>query len=246
MFENRLVLSAMAGINDAEFCIKQDAALVIMGGFNADEVAMEAAKRVVERGRREFIFDNPIGGIENEIRKICNKKRFAVNVRSASIEGYEEVAEIVENYNGILEINAHCRQPEFIEIGCGQYLLFNQKKLLRIVKKVSRICVTAVKIRGGLEIDYLDLACKLRAAGCKIIHVDAMIPDGLCDLNLIKSISKTGFTIGNNSFVDTKSGEAIIKSGASMVSAARAILKNPLFFREMLKSKILSERVTLS
>ena len=243
MFENRLVLSAIAGINDANFCMKHKAALVILGGFNADDKAMDAAKKVVARGRKEFIFDNPIEGIKNEIKKIS--KKFAVNIRSSSIDGYVEVAELVKKYRGIIEINAHCRQPEFIEIGCGQYLLFNQEKLMEIVKEVSEICTTAVKIRGGLEIDYVNLAKGLRKAGCKIIHVDAMIPGGLCDLNLIEKISKTGFTIGNNSFVDVQSGEAIIKSGADMVSAARAVLKNQKFFDEMLKSEILSEKVKL-
>lgn len=245
IFENRLVLSAMAGINNADFCLRQKAALVIMGGFNADDKAIKAAKKVVARGRREFIFDEPIDGIENEIKRIYNKKKFAVNVRSASIDGYVEVAKIVKKYNGIVEINAHCRQPEFVDIGCGQYLLFNQEKLIEIVKEVSKICTTAVKIRGSLEIDYLELAKQLRKVGCKIIHVDAMIPDGLCDLKLIGRISKTGFTIGNNSFIDVQSGEAMIKAGAKMASAARAVLKNPKFFDEMLKSKILSERVEL-
>ena len=116
----------------------------------------------------------------------------------------------------------------------------------RQVREVSKICVTAVKIRGGLNIDYSELAKKLRKAGCRIIHVDAMIPNELCDLELITQIAKTGFTIGNNSFVDTKSGEAMIKAGASMASAARAVLKNPRFFDEMLNSKILSEKVILN
>ncbi len=245
IFENRLVLSAMAGINDADFCIKQKAALVIMGGFNADKKAMKAAKEVVKRGRKEFIFEDPISGIEEEIKKIYKKKKFAINVRSASVDGYVEVARLVKNYGGIVEINAHCRQPEFVEIGCGQHLLYDKEKLVEIVKEVSKFCITAVKIRGGLNIDYLELANSIRRAGCKIVHVDAMIPNGLCDLKLIRRLSKTGFTIGNNSFVDVRSGEAIINAGANMVSAARAVLKNPRFFDEMLESAMLSDKVVL-
>lgn len=242
-FENRLVLSAIAGINDAEFCNRQKAGLVILGGFNADRRAMEAAREVVKRGRKEFIFNDPIEGIESELKKI--KKQFAVNVRSSTLEGFLRVAELIDDYGGIIEINAHCRQPEFVKAKCGEWLLFNHEELIEIVKKVSRICITSVKIRGGYEIDYKRLCEKLRSAGCKIIHVDAMIPNGKNDLNLIRTIAETGFTIGNNSFIDIKSGEAIIKAGAEMASAARAVLKDPKFFDKMLRSKILSQPVYL-
>ncbi len=244
IFENRLVLSAMAGINDAEFCRKFDAALVILGGFNADRAAMEAAKEVMRRGRKEFLFSDPIEGIEEEIRKV--KRTFAVNVRAASPEAFTRVAEIVDEYDGILEINAHCRQPEFVSRGCGEFLLINHQRLFEIVESVARIVTTSVKIRGSHSIDYESLCKKLFQKGCDIIHVDAMIPNGGCDYDLIKRISKLGFTIGNNSFTDVESGERIIMSGAKMASAARAVLKNPDFFSEMLKSPLLSQRVELS
>ncbi len=242
-FENRLVLSAMAGINNADFCNRHKAALVILGGFNADEGAMNAAREAVKRGRREFIFEDPIEGIENELKRV--KKKFAVNVRSTTLDGFLRVAELVDDYKGILEVNAHCRQPEFIRARCGEWLLFNHERLVEVVRRVSKICTTSVKIRGGHRIDYKKLCEKLRSAGCKIIHVDAMIPGGGNDLKLVKVIAETGFTIGNNSFVDIKSGEDFIKAGAEMVSAARAVLKDPKFFDKMLESKILSQPVYL-
>ncbi len=234
----------MAGINDAEFCNRQKAALVILGGFNADAKANEAAKMVVSRGRNEFVFEDPLAAIENEIKKV--RKPFAVNVRSATLEGYLSVAEIVDSYGGIIEVNAHCRQPEFVAARCGEWLLFNPRELLEIVRRVSRITVTSVKIRGGHAIDYENLCRRLFETGADMIHVDAMIPGAGCDLRLISRISKLGFTIGNNSFVDVKSGEAIIKAGAAMVSAARAVLKNPRFFEDVLSaSRILSQPVEL-
>jgi len=242
MFENRLVLSAMAGINNADFCRRQRAALVILGGFNADRKAIEAAEKVVRRGRKEFLFG--IDGIEREIKKL-GKRKFAVNVRSSSLEGYLEAAELVESYCGILEINAHCRQPEFVEIGCGEWLLFHSEKLVEIVSRVSKIVPTFVKIRGGHELDYKGLAKKLFDAGCLAIHLDAMIPGGGCDFSLIERIAKIGNVIGNNSFVDIESGEKIIKSGAKMASAARAVLKDENFFEKMLKSPLLSQPVEL-
>lgn len=242
MFENRLVLSAMAGINNADFCRKQRAALVILGGFNADRKAIEAAEKAVRRGRKEFLFG--IDGIENEIKKL-GKRKFAVNIRSSSLEGYLEAAELVESYDGILEVNAHCRQPEFVEIGCGEWLIFHSEKLVEIVSRVSKIVPIFVKIRGGHKVDYERLAKKLFDAGCLAIHLDAMIPGGGCDFSLIERMAKIGNVIGNNFFVDIESGEKIIKSGAKMASAARAALKDKNFFEKMLKSPLLSQPVEL-
>lgn len=243
-FENRLILSAMAGINNAEFCKNQKASLVVLGGFNADERAMDAAKKVAERGRKEFIFEDPIEGIEKEIRTL-GKRKFAVNVRSATLDGYIEAARLVESYNGVIEINAHCRQPEFVSIGCGEWLLFNHESLLEVVRKVSKIVPTFVKIRGGHQLNYERLSKEIFRAGAYAVHLDAMIPGGGSNLSLISRISRYGSVIGNNSFVDIQSGEKIIRAGAKMVSAARAVLKDKHFFEKMLKSRILSEPVEL-
>ncbi len=235
----------MAGINNAEFCATQKAALVVLGGFNADRAAMRAAELVTARGRKEFIFKDPLDGIEQEVERIAGRKNFAVNVRAAGIEGYIRAAEIADAYGGILEVNAHCRQPEFVAAKCGEWLLFNSDRLLEIVRKASKVAVVSVKIRGGHNIDYVKLCRKLFEAGCSIVHVDAMIPDAGCDLNLIRRLSQLGFVIGNNSFVDVRSGEAIIAAGAAMASAARAVLKDAAFFEKMLRSKILSQPVEL-
>ncbi|MET1124336.1 MAG: MJ0144 family RNA dihydrouridine synthase-like protein [Archaeoglobaceae archaeon] len=242
-FENRVALSAMAGINDAEFCNRQRAALVVLGGFNADKKAMEAAKKAVRRGRKEFVFEDPIAGIEEELKKL-RKKTFAVNVRSSTLEGYLAVAELVADYGGILEINAHCRQPEFVEIGCGEALMFDPERLVEVVRAAAKLVPVSVKIRGGYGIDYESLSFKVFAAGAKFLHVDAMIPGGGCDLELITRLSKLGNVIGNNSFVDAKSGEAIIKAGAKLASAARAVLKDERFFEKVLaESPLLSQPI---
>ena len=54
------VLAAMAGRNNGEFCKKigeLGVGMVTVGGISADEMSMEASKKMVERGRAEFIFD---------------------------------------------------------------------------------------------------------------------------------------------------------------------------------------------
>ena len=245
-FKNRLVLSAMAGINDHRFCSKFPAAMVVLGGFSADEKAMEASKKTLLRGRREFIFDDPVEGIRREIEGLLENfdGAFAVNVRSASLEGYLKAAEVVSGFGGFLEINAHCRQPEFLEIGCGQALL-GSTRLPSIVEEVSEVCNTIIKIRGGLSLDYPKLAKQLRKAGAFMLHVDAMIAGGGADLELIKSISNEIFTIGNNSVVDVFSAKKMLESGAKLVSAARAVLKDEKFFEKLLKDEFLSSTVVL-
>lgn len=235
---NRLVLSAMAGINNAEFCMSFPAGLVILGGFNADLMAMEAARKVVARGRKEFLFDSPIEGIESEVAKISGRKVFAVNVRSSSLNGFLDVADIVRRYGGIVEINAHCRQPELIEAKCGMWLMKHPKDLFTIVKETSAIAPTGVKLRNSEN--CVEVAKLAFEAGAVYVHVDAMIPGGLCDFEVVKRISQLGITIGNNSVNSLEMAEKMAEV-AHLVSAARAVLKDRFFFHKLLISPKLAE-----
>lgn len=154
IFSNRLVLSATAGITNAEFCMKHPVGLAVMGGFNADRVSMDAARKAIKRGRKEFIFDDPIEGIEKEVKKLVNsdfKGVFAINVRSSTLDGYIQAAEVAKKYEGIIEINAHCRQPEFTEIKCGQWLIHHPDTLAHIIREVRKLdVIISVKIRAVL------------------------------------------------------------------------------------------------
>jgi|Deesub1362A_J573_1020465.scaffolds.fasta_scaffold00075_33 TIM-barrel protein len=240
VFPNRLALSAMAGICNAEFASKHPVGFAVLGGFNADRTAMKAAIEAVQRGRKEFIFKDPIDGIEEELKKL-REMQFpgvvGVNTRSATLEGYTKVAELCRDYGAVIEINAHCRQPEFLSIGCGQELLFKAERLAEIVSACSKICPVSVKIRGGLGIDYISLAKLLKDSGACIIHVDAMIPGGGNDLQLVRKLSAIMFTVGNNSVVDY--GSAVRMAEVShLVSAARAVLKNENFFHSVLKGEL--------
>ncbi|WP_456370165.1 hydrolase, partial [Geoglobus sp.] len=177
IFPNRLVLSAMAGINDWRFVRDKRAGMVILGGFNADRKTNEAEKRAVERGRREFVFSDPLSEIERQVARLQDfDGAVAVNVRAADIDGYVAVSRILAEYGAILEINAHCRQPEFTEIGCGQSLLFRPDVLERTVERAAKHSDAIVKIRGGLGIDYVSLSERLFSSGAFMVHVDAMIP----------------------------------------------------------------------
>ncbi len=233
----------MAGINNSDFVKRFKVGLAILGGFNADKKANEAAIKSLKRGRREFIFENPIEDIEREIVSALDSYgRIAVNVRASSIDGYVSVAKICGEYDVIIEINAHCRQPEFLEIGAGQFLLFNQEKLLNIVESCSKYCEVSVKIRGGLDIDYSSLSKRLFSSAF-ILHVDAMIPGGGADYSLIKEISALGNVIGNNSVKDINTARKMVESGAKLVSLARAVIKNERIFDELLEDDILSSPI---
>lgn len=244
IFPNRLVLSAMAGINDWRFVKDKRAGMVILGGFNADRKTNEAAKKAVERGRKEFVFSDPLGEIEQQVVKLQDIDRtVAVNVRAADVDGYVAVARILAEYDAILEINAHCRQPEFTAIGCGQSLLFRPGVLERIVERTAKHANVIVKIRGGLDIDYVSLSERLFNSGAFMVHVDAMIPGGGADYGLVRAISSTGNTIGNNSVSDAESARRMIESGAKLVSLARAVLKDGGIFDHLLRDNLLSSKV---
>ncbi len=243
-FPNRLVLSAMAGINDWNFAKNFEAGFVILGGFNADRKSMEAGIKATKRGRKEFIFSDPISGIEHQLRMAENgKKIIGINVRSATLEGYVNAARLASEYNAILEINAHCRQPEFLEIECGQALLFNIEKLLRIVESASRHADVSVKIRGGLELDYEMISEMLSDAGALMIHADAMIPGGGADFELVRRISEIGNVIGNNSVRCVKSARDMIEAGAKLVSIARKALSDKDIFKKLLADEVLASGI---
>lgn len=243
-FPNRLVLSAMAGINNAQFCKQQPVGMAILGGFNADSASNYAAREVEKRGRKEFIFDEPREEIEQEVKSFLDlNQNFALNIRSATLEGYIVAAEIAKKYGGLLEINAHCRQPEFIEARCGQWLMYHSNELTSLLREVSQYgAPVGVKLRGGIsQVDYLHLSRELNRSGCSFIHLDAMIEGGGCDLKLISELANECFVIGNNSVVDIDSGERMLACGAKLVSAARAALKDSDFFEKMLESNELKE-----
>ncbi len=243
-FPNRLVLSAMAGINDWNFAKKYEAGFIILGGFNADRESMEAGIRAAKRGRKEFIFHDPVSGIENQLRMVESERRVVgINVRAATSEGYVNASRLASEYGAILEINAHCRQPEFLEIGCGQALLFNHKKLVQIVELTSKHADVAVKIRGGLGLDYGMIAEELFSSGAFLIHVDAMIPGGGADLELVRRISEIGNVIGNNSVRDVRSARKMIEAGAKLVSIARKALSDKDIFKKLLVDEVLASGI---
>ncbi|MBQ2353286.1 MAG: hypothetical protein II396_03085, partial [Methanobrevibacter sp.] len=119
----------MAGITDSQFLnkvIPYGFDVATLGGYSLDIPTIEASKKIIERGRKEFDFplDEIFTHISNEadsIKKVHSDVKVSANVRSTTSQPIIEVGNI-KNLD-IVEINCHCRQDEILSIGCGQEML---------------------------------------------------------------------------------------------------------------------------
>ncbi|GFO97882.1 hypothetical protein ig2599ANME_2093 [groundwater metagenome] len=227
--KNPIATAPMAGITDSRFAARfSNAGLVVLGGYNLDERTNEAARKELARGRKEFVSDNPMDFLKKELETSHGSTTIAVNVRAASLAPLVQAARLAKTYGAILEINAHCRQPEMLELGVGEALLRDLPGLCEYVREVKKTgIVLSVKTRANVVND-VELAKAIEKAGADIIHIDAMHPQGM-DIGVIKRIrnSTNLFIIGNNSVVDFESAKEMFSHGADMVSVARAVLSNP-------------------
>lgn len=229
------VLAPMAGITDGEFCLKigqYGFDMLTLGGYNIDLNTIKAGESILKRGRNEFqtSVDNYVDVIEKEAKFLKDKwdGLVSVNVRSTLAENIANIANLP--YVDVIEINAHCTQPELVNIGCGQSLLGRTDFLFNLVKDTidKTNSKVSVKFRANVKgVDDLFIAKSLDDLGCDFIHIDAMKPGvNSADLKLVKRIcsSVDCFVIGNNSIVDVKSAKAIIDTGCDGISIARKAL----------------------
>jgi TIM-barrel protein len=233
----------MAGITDSRFCSKManyGFDLLTLGGYNADQNAIMAGLKIIKRGRSEFNINEEdlLNHITKEVEIVKNLNHYhgqvSVNLRSCSPEPIIKISKIPEI--DVIEINAHCRQPELIESGCGQALLKNPDILYDFTSNVVKKCKkkVSVKIRANVPgVDNVTIAEAVYEAGADIIHIDAMKPGFNCaDYNVIESVNKKVdiFIIGNNSITDLKSARRMLDSGADGISIARAAINGTLHF----------------
>jgi len=229
---NPIALAPMAGITDSKFASRfKNAGLIVLGGYNLDEKTNEAAMKEIARGRKEFVSDRPIEFLEKELEAVQGLTTVAVNVRASTVEPFIQAAHLAKKYGAILEINAHCRQPEMLALGAGEALLKDVPRLCEYIREIKKTgAVVSVKTRANV-VDDVSLAKAIESAGADIIHVDAIPPEGDqgADIRVIRRIrNSTGlFIIGNNSVVDFESAKEMFGHGADMVSVARATLSSP-------------------
>lgn len=229
----------MAGITDAEFLnkvIPYGFDVATLGGFNLDEPTIEASGLILERGRKEFHFPSNLifSHIEGEaslIKGNHNDVKVSVNVRSTTPEPIIKL-DGIEDLD-IIEINCHCRQPEFQEIGCGQSMLQREdlgEFISEVVDNVSK--EVSVKIRANV-VDDLEIGHIVEDAGADYLHVDAMKPgvfDADYDLldNLCSNLKIP--IIGNNSIDSEEKIKKMLKTGVFGFSIARALISSKLDF----------------
>ncbi len=235
------VLAPMAGITDGNFCKKianRGFHMVTIGGYNIDKKTIAAGRKIMERGRPEFDVaeEHIVSHIKNEAISIKNEwdGMLSVNLRSTSPQKIVEISKLPEI--DVVEINAHCRQQEITDIGCGQALMYDTSKLYKYTKYVVKQAESkvSVKIRANTGyVDDLELSKVIQEAGVDFLHVDAMKPGyDHADYPLISSIKENThvFLIGNNSISDLESALKMIEAGADGISIARAVMKGRVPF----------------
>lgn len=235
------VVAPMAGITDADFLnkvIPYGFDVATLGGYSLDSPTINASKKIIERGRKEFDFplDEIFTHIENEINSIKSlheNVKVSANVRATSPQPIIDVGNI-ENLD-IVEINCHCRQNEIMSIGCGQKMLYRDDLgdfISQVVDNVkSEVCV---KIRANVEgISTLEIADLIENAGADYLHIDAMRHEVFdADWELLSEICNNVNikVIGNNSLNSRENVKKMIDTGVSGFSIARALISGNLDF----------------
>ncbi|MHA2225633.1 MAG: hypothetical protein ACXAC8_10545 [Candidatus Hodarchaeales archaeon] len=245
--KNPSVLAAMAGITDGNFAqnclINGGAGMVTIGGYPVGKEMILASTQVAQRGRKEFSLNNGKESREilREAEKVVLSPKLIINLR---FNNSNDTKNFITNFNDLLtekiiiEINAHCRQPEVMEKGGGQGLVRRIEVLTDIVEILqSKDFKVSLKIRGSAVNSDL-LIPYINKWQLDFLHIDSYHPgkEGT-DLDLLGhyfTLIDTSI-IGNNSVIDSESAQAILATGVPFFSVARAARKNPFIFEDLLK-----------
>ncbi|MFB6304235.1 MAG: dihydropyrimidine dehydrogenase [Haloferacaceae archaeon] len=175
----RVVAASLSGASDAAWARRAapHVDLAVLGGLALDRPTRAAARRMVVRGRDEFLTTDPVGFVESQFRALADAPvRPGVNVRAAAADPVAEVARVCARHDAVLEVNAHCRQDEMCAAGAGESLLADVERLRdQVAAAADAGATTSVKVRA--EVPGVDLPAVARAvadAGGHALHVDAM------------------------------------------------------------------------
>lgn len=219
-----LALASLSGAADADWARAGApyADLAVLGGVALDPDSRAAARRLVARGREEFLPDDPIAFVDRQLAALADAPiRPGVNVRSATVDPIHEAAAVCADHDAILEINAHCRQEELCAVGCGETLLRDTDRLARYVAAASDAGAT-VSVKVRTEVDGVDLPATARAvadAGADAIHVDAM--DSEARVADVAAAAPDLFLLANNGVRDRETVWEYLAYGADGVSVGR-------------------------
>lgn len=237
------VIAPMAGITDGKFCSElapHGFDMVTIGGYNADTETVNAGRMLIQRGRTEFNIPESelLTHIKHQIHTIKDQNDWngmiSVNIRSTTPQPLIEISKLTGV--DVVEINAHCQQPEIMDLKCGQSLLMDPDVLHEFTEEVVKNSASkvSVKIRANIpNIDVITISRIVEDAGVDFLHVDAVKPGYNCaNYNVITSIKENTdiFLIGNNSIIDVESARKMLAAGADGLSMARSLIRGVIPF----------------
>jgi TIM-barrel protein len=220
-FEPRVALASLSGAADAAWARAggAHAGLAVLGGIAIDGPTREAARELVARGREEFLPPDPIGFVDSQLDALADAPlRAGVNVRAVERDPLARLGRVCARHDALVEINAHCRQPEMCRAGAGEALLANTDRLCEQVRTLRRAgAPVSVKVRAETGVDLPGLARRLATAGAAIVHVDAMDSE-----SVIEGVAAADlFVVANNGVRDRATVREYLAYGADAVSVGR-------------------------
>ncbi|ELZ25640.1 dihydropyrimidine dehydrogenase [Halosimplex carlsbadense 2-9-1] len=222
-FEPRLALASLSGRSDAEWARSgsEFAGAAFLGGIALDEPTREAARRMVDRDREEFLPADPLSFVDDQLAALADAPlRPGFNVRASEPEPIRAAAEVCADRGAMLEVNAHCRQDEMCAAGAGESLLGEPARLADYVAAAAATGATvSVKVRTELaSVDLPAVAARLDDAGVDIVHVDAMDSEEVV-ADVVEATDV--FVVANNGVRDRETVREYLAHGADAVSVGR-------------------------
>jgi len=219
----RVALASLSGQADASWAM--DAAEYVdaafLGGIALDDRTRSAAREMVARDRNEFLPDDPIAFIDDQLTVLTDIDLVAgFNVRTTTLGPLREAAAVCRERDAILEINAHCRQAEMCAIGCGESLLKDTERVCEYVETAAD-AGARVSVKLRTEVPGVDVAAVAEAAadaGASFVHVDAMDSEPVI-ADVARATEAT--VIANNGVRDAASVREYLDFGADAVSVGR-------------------------
>ena len=217
-----VAIASMAGTVNATYALerKDHIGIACLGGYSIDAPTIDASRQLIEAGRKEFLYDDPIEALSHELSLLEGTHIIPfLNLRGSTPESYRTIAEALGT-KAVYEIDAHCRQTPMLDIGCGEYLLTHPEQLTATIQALKETgVVVSVKIRAGVAPDDTELARTIWKAGADILHVDLM-DFGYARLRQIRN-SCPLLIIANNSITSFSAMKDLLQHGADLVSVAR-------------------------
>jgi TIM-barrel protein len=218
-----VALASLSGEADADWATAsvQHAGGAFLGGIAIDGPTREAARSMVARDREEFLPEDPVGFVDDQLGELDDAfLRAGVNVRAASLDALREVAGVCADHDAVLEVNAHCRQDEMCATGAGESLLRDTDRLCEQVAAASDAgAPVSVKVRAEVDGVHLPtLAKAIERAGADAIHVDAMD-----SRRVVRDVADATdlFVVANNGVRSREDVFEYLAYGADAVSVGR-------------------------